>query len=136
MSDAQQSLDRHNQARAEKGVQPLQWDDQLASDAEAYAQKLAGMNCLQHSGVVSENLAWASDDCSFDRAVEMWLSEEKDYHGERIGEGNFMAYGHYTQAMWSSTTHIGMGRAKTSDGATFVVGIYNPGGNMTGETPY
>ena len=25
------------------------------------------------------------------------MNEDKDYHGEKIGEGNFEAYGHYTQ---------------------------------------
>lgn len=25
------------------------------------------------------------------------MNESKDYHGEKIGEGNFEAYGHYTQ---------------------------------------
>lgn len=111
MSDAQNSLDRHNQARASKGVQPLQWDDQLANDAEAYAQKLASMNTLQHSGVVSENLAWTSDDCTFDRAVGMWLDEEKNYNGERIGEGNFMSYGHYSE----SGTPLPRGRRVLTD---------------------
>lgn len=28
----------------------------------------------------------------------MWMDEEKDYHGEAIGEGDFSKYGHYSKS--------------------------------------
>jgi hypothetical protein len=34
---------------------------------------------------------------SFKHAVDAWNSEIKDYHGEKIGQGNMSKYGHYTQ---------------------------------------
>ena len=29
--------------------------------------------------------------------VEAWNDEKKNYHGEKIAEGDFKGYGHYTQ---------------------------------------
>lgn len=30
--------------------------------------------------------------------TKMWLDEEKNYHGEPIGQGNFGSYGHYSKS--------------------------------------
>ena len=38
----------------------------------------------------------------FETSSRGWVNEQKDYHGEKIGEGNFEAYGHYTQVCSSS----------------------------------
>lgn len=29
----------------------------------------------------------------------MWLDEEKNYHGEPIGQGDFGSYGHYSTSL-------------------------------------
>ncbi|KAL7624220.1 hypothetical protein AAE478_005779 [Parahypoxylon ruwenzoriense] len=69
-------------------------------------------------------------------ATNMWIGEEKNYHGEPIGQGNFGSYGHYTQCMWKSTTKLGVGSAKDAKGTVYVVGRYSPPGNFTGQKPY
>jgi hypothetical protein len=38
--------------------------------------------------------------------------------------------------MWKSTTKLGMGSAKGSNGVTYVVGRYSPPGNWTGQKPF
>jgi len=43
-ANAEVCISVHNKARGQKGCSALQWDDNLAKDAQAYAEKLAAMN--------------------------------------------------------------------------------------------
>lgn len=40
------------------------------------------------------------------------------------------------QCLWHSTTDVGIGKAKSSSGATYIVGRYTPPGNVVGQKPY
>ncbi|KAK6821825.1 hypothetical protein PG987_014650 [Apiospora arundinis] len=129
--DAQKALNLHNNKRKGKGLKALVWDDQLAKNATAYAKVLAQKGKMEHSPGSSrpnqgENLAAGTGSLSLEKSAKMWLDEEKNYHGEVIPQGNFGSYGHYTQCMWKSTTKLGMGSAKGSNGWTYVVGRYSP----------
>ncbi|CAK3999489.1 Hypothetical predicted protein [Lecanosticta acicola] len=132
------SLDLHNKARSAHGSQALAWDDQLARDAAHYAQKLADKDKMEHSNAAGqgENLFMATNDASFEDAVNAWLKEEASYGGEKIGEGNLGDWGHYTQCVWKDTTKVGIGKAKTKTGGTYIVARYTPPGNMMGDKPY
>lgn len=94
------ALKLNNDARARHGLHNLKWNDALAKDAHAYAQKLADANEFKHSGVKGqgENLYMASDNETLSAAVKAWLAEEKNYHGETIPNGNFESYGHYSRS--------------------------------------
>jgi uncharacterized protein YkwD len=79
-------------------VPKLDWDDRLAHDAEVYAKTLASTDTLEHSGVEAqgENLFMTTkSDVKFDEAVSAWMNEEKNYHGEKIGEGKLEDFGHF-----------------------------------------
>ncbi len=54
----QQVLDAHNAHRSHHGVPALELDDEISVSAQAYAEKLADMKKLVHSGVkhLGENL--------------------------------------------------------------------------------
>ncbi|KAI1409883.1 glycoside hydrolase family 128 protein [Hypoxylon sp. FL1857] len=140
--DQQKALDAHNNKRKAKGLKPLVWDNQLAKNATDYAKHLAAIGKLEHSSGdqrpnQGENLAWASStNTPLVMSANMWLDEEKNYHGEPIGQGNFGSYGHYTQCMWKSTTKLGMGSAKDAKGGVYTVGRYSPPGNIVGQKPY
>ncbi|KAI0443507.1 glycoside hydrolase family 128 protein [Xylaria telfairii] len=140
--DQQKALNAHNEKRKAKGLQPLTWDNQLAKNAGDYAKHLAQIGKLEHSSGdqrpnQGENLAWASGSSTpLIMAANMWLGEEKNYHGEPIGQGDFGSYGHYTQCMWKSTTKLGMGWAKDAKGGIYTVGRYSPPGNVVGQKPY
>ncbi|KAI1652484.1 glycoside hydrolase family 128 protein [Daldinia decipiens] len=140
--DQQKALDIHNNKRKSKGLKPLAWDNQLAKNAEDYGKHLAQIGKLQHSSGdqrpnQGENLAWASSSSTpLAMSANMWIAEEKNYHGEPIGQGDFGSYGHYTQCMWKSTTKLGMGSAKDAKGGVYIVGRYSPPGNFTGQKPY
>ncbi|OTB10774.1 hypothetical protein K445DRAFT_46475, partial [Daldinia sp. EC12] len=140
--DQQKALDIHNDKRKGKGLQPLAWDNQLAQAAENYAKHLAQIGKTEHSNGdqrpnQGENLASVlGSDTPLTTSADMWVGEDKNYHDEPIGQGNFGSYGHYTQCMWKSTTKVGMGLAKDAKGSVYVVGRYSPPGNFIGEKPY
>ena len=81
----------------------LVWDNKLAANATAYAKKLAHDNAgLKHSTGdqrpgQGENLAWSKPNGSLTDGSKMWVDEKKNYSGQKIGEGDFGSYGHYTQ---------------------------------------
>ena len=62
------------------------------------------------------------------------MNEKSNYHGEKIGEGDFGSYGHYTQVIWPSTEKVGVAMARADDGGWFVVGRYSPPGNWSGQS--
>lgn len=133
----------HNKARAEVGVPPLKWSNELAAYAQQWADHLASSGCkMEHrprSGtwkqIYGENLFMGTAGY-FDvaDAVKFWESEKKDYKGP-ITRKNFSKVGHYTQMVWTSTTHVGCGVAVCGD-QVIIVCNYKPAGNRLGQKPY
>ena len=117
------------------GAPPMRWSDDLAKAAERYAKELAKKRTLQHSSKqdrndVGENLAMFSGryERAADEATDMWYSEVEKYNFKKGGwQGGT---GHFTQVVWKASTELGVGRAESSDGCTYVVGRYRPAGNM------
>ncbi|KAL8720694.1 MAG: hypothetical protein Q9225_002487 [Loekoesia sp. 1 TL-2023] len=146
--DQNNALNIHNQARNDAtqiSSHPrgnLVWDDQLAANATAYAQQLASANQgLHHSSGDArpnqgENLYWSKPNGSLADASQGWVNEKQNYHGKKIGEGDFGSYGHYTQVIWPTTTNVGIGMAKAADGGWFIVGRYSPTGNWSGQSAF
>jgi len=122
----------------------LTWSSQLAASAQAWANHLAAINDLQHdpnAGAAGqgENLYSGFNSAggiTLVSAVTDWVNEQANYHGEKIGDGNFEAYGHYTQIIWPETTQVGMAAATASNGSVYIVGRYSPPGNVPGQSPY
>jgi hypothetical protein len=144
------SLEVHNQAREDVGTPPLLWSIGLADDAQNYAEVLAGRNGrLIHSDYrddQGENLykVWAArgvleNPLSFPGrdASKSWYDEINFYRYAKIRRFRLgPQIGHYTQMIWESTTHVGIGWAVSATGAVFVVARYSPEGNYIGERPY
>ena len=89
--EAEAPLQAHNLARVNKRCTMLEWDTRLAKEAESYAERLASIGRLEHSGIEAqgENLFTSSNDVRYEDAVSRWLDEEKKYNGEKVGEGTF-----------------------------------------------
>lgn len=133
---SKQALDAHNKYRAKHRAPPLKWSDEIAKDAQAWAEKLARARSLQHASQserkgTGENIAMFSGkfESAGDEATNMWYAEVKDYRFDKPGfQGNT---GHFTQVVWKESIELGMGRAQTADGRlTFVVARYKPPGNL------
>jgi uncharacterized protein YkwD len=93
-------------ARLKVGLPALAWDTSLARSATKYAQKLSSLGYLTHSGGGEQmNLYMGSSSCT--DAVQMWLDERKNYHGQKIvGPSNF---GHFTQILNPTAKKVGCG---------------------------
>ncbi|KAH6560789.1 hypothetical protein BASA60_000512 [Batrachochytrium salamandrivorans] len=80
-----------------------------------------------------ENLYQSNNgDRSCTKPVKSWFNEWPLYRGEPIGEGNFHGYGHYTQLVWVTTTHVGCAYGDVGARRNTVC-EYDPPGNKQGE---
>jgi uncharacterized protein YkwD len=143
--EAKEILDFHNKARREVKSPPLEWSEELAAFAQAWAEELARQGCgLRHrprSGKwaqrYGENIFWASGSrAGVTQAAQAWYSEKKFYKGGAVTGSNFSKIGHYTQMVWRKTKALGCGMARCKNGAVIIVANYDPPGNMLGEKPY
>jgi hypothetical protein len=143
----------HNKYRAEVGVPPVVWSDDVAEGAGEWALHLAENEGLRmvHSTFeqrkpYGENLSGGPGQWSTDKdaltalqwAVESFGNEKKFYKNKPIRiDNDFYKYGHYTQMVWRTTTEIGCAVAKRKDIPGYIVVCrYNPSGNMVGQKAY
>jgi uncharacterized protein YkwD len=134
-----QVVEFHNKIRAEVGMPPVEWDDDIAKFAQEWADHLAKTDKFEHRPrkgpfvqLYGENLAGNQ---SIIGACESWYSEKKDLTPQDWNSGNsWFKSGHYTQMIWHSSRKIGMGVAKGKRWTIYVCN-YSPSGNMMGETP-
>jgi pathogenesis-related protein 1 len=145
VSEAQAALDAHNRIRKEVGTASLQWSQSLSAFAQAWADHIAASGCrMQHRPMngqwaqqYGENIFWGNGRY-FDaaEATNSWYSEKKDFRYGPVTESNYARIGHYSQLVWSSSTQVGMGAARCSNGAWIIVANYDPRGNYVGVKPY
>lgn len=128
-------LEAHNKARAEVGVDPLEWDESLEDYARSYAEKRAEDCKMEHSGgPYGENLAEGSP-VDWVTAVKYWVAEKADYDYNSNSCKGAMC-GHYTQVVWRDSMLVGCASSKCKSGADYVVCTYDPAGNFVGDKPY
>ncbi|TVU40939.1 hypothetical protein EJB05_14425, partial [Eragrostis curvula] len=141
-NSAQDFVNLHNTARADVGVGPVSWDNNVAAYAQNYAAQRQGDCALKHSSnsPYGENIfvggagkAWSASD-----AVGLWVAEKQYYHHDTnsCSAPAGQSCGHYTQVVWRKSTAIGCGRVVCSNGGVFIICSYNPPGNFVGQSPY
>lgn len=127
-----ETLAAHNAVRLLEGKPPLQWCDQCAASAQAWADKLAVSQQLNHGGFShshqqGQNLAMGGKNFTITKAVSTWVSEKANYRPR-----DDFAYqprcGHYTQVVSPRSTHCGTGIARNGN-HVYVVTNYCPPGN-------
>lgn len=132
-----QLLDSHNKRREEHGVEPLEWDNALAVEAQAWANKLAKEENLYHSSVdvrhyLGENLAnnnrkvFTGED-----ATEQWYGEIRNFDYEHSDHFEVQT-GHFTQVVWKHSKKVGAAMATSPSGKHYVCARYDPPGNVRG----
>ncbi len=155
-SDENLALKRHNEARDELFDSPLKWSDEVAKDAQSYADTLAKSGDFKHdpknrdgyrNGPYGENLYATSDDnIKMVDAVDNWYVEKDFYDYDTnsceaskdniitVGITAYNTCGHYTQIIWRDTEYVGCAKAtyETGDleGGTVVVCKYKKPGNV------
>ncbi len=135
-------LEEHNRPRAAAGVAPLAWNEALASDAEAYARKLAASGRFEHSKAKGqgENLWRGTRGAYAWRQMVAGWSDEATYYRHDVfpkvsRTGRWQDVGHYTQLVWRRTSDVGCGLASGRKWDVLVC-RYSPPGNWIGERAY
>ncbi|KAJ0514159.1 putative CAP domain-containing protein [Helianthus annuus] len=126
-------INAHSCIRRVLEVPPLTWDDELAKNAQSYADQRKDCKMI-HSDKCGENMA-AGPSLNGSYAVQMWLDERR-YYDYDANKCKGQMCGHYTQMVWKDTQKVGCGRTKCDDGSWIVVCRYDPPGNIAGEKPY
>ena len=142
--EVQQLLELHNKYRADVGVGPVSWSENIALFAQQWADHLASKRCsMEHrprSGTwkqeYGENLfIGTAGHYTVSDAVMAWENEKKDYRGDVITATNYAATGHYTQIVWRNTAQIGCASVVCNDNIILVCNYYPPG-NFLGQKPF
>jgi len=138
--EVQSFLDPQNEARAQVGLPPLVWNNNLAAFAHNWAmERLEYGDCrLEHSGgPYGENIFWGiGKDWQPWEAVQEWVNERNWYDYYTNTCLYYDACGHYTQIVWRQTTQVGCSRQECPDGNIFMTCNYYPRGNWIGQRPY
>jgi hypothetical protein len=131
-----------NAERGRKGQAPLTWSNDLAQQAQGWADKLAREDRMYHSDRetrhgAGENL-W-SGSAGYYNADDMiggFLSEKKHFRAGTFPQvsktGRWEDVGHYTQIIWPGTQQVGCAMASNRQ-RDFLVCRYWPAGNVFGR---
>nr|XP_033797468.1 cysteine-rich secretory protein LCCL domain-containing 2 [Geotrypetes seraphini] len=158
--DKEEILQLHNKLRGQvypsaSNMEYMNWDDELARSAEAWAQ-----NCVWDHGPsnlimsIGQNLAvhWGRYRSPAFH-IQSWYDEVKDYTYPYPQECNPWCpekcsgtmCTHYTQIVWATTNKVGCAVnvcermsvwGETWENAVYLVCNYSPKGNWIGEAPY
>ncbi|KAI9904787.1 hypothetical protein N3K66_001316 [Trichothecium roseum] len=133
-----------NQARQAQGLQPLAWHPELATYAQLWGNQMATgqvpfghapgqMRPQQGETLYAEQPASCDPayDAPLQTAAQSWLSEGAQWGGQPISNGQ-ESWLHWSQIMWSTTTHIGCARSFgiSNPYQFFSVCRFFPEGNM------
>nr|BAW35445.1 PR-1-like protein [Sarracenia purpurea subsp. venosa] len=132
----QDYVNAHNAARAQVGVGPISWDNNVAAYAQSYANSRIGDCNLVHSGgPYGENLAKGSGSFTGTAAVNLWIGEKShyNYNSNSCVGGECL---HYTQVVWNNSNRLGCARVRCNNGWWFISCNYDPPGNYVGQRPY
>ncbi|WP_420479857.1 CAP domain-containing protein [Brevundimonas sp. FT23028] len=140
----QRLLRAHNAERARVGVPALIWDDGLEQEARVWARQLAASNVFAHDPSPhghGENLwtGWGGRTWTPEDMVGEWIAEKADYRPGTFPAvsrtGDWTVVGHYTQLVWSRTTHVGCAVVEAGDRSVLAC-RYSPPGNVDGFRAY
>jgi hypothetical protein len=136
-------LDAHNSERERVGATPLIWSEALELEARDWARELIATGRFAHdprSHGHGENLwtGWGGRLFTPEDMVGDWIEERADYRPGVFPNvsrtGDWTAVGHYTQIIWSGTTHVGCA-VETRDDQSILACRYSPPGNIDGRRP-
>jgi pathogenesis-related protein 1 len=145
-------LQAHNKTRAKHNVPPLTWSKKLEDYSMQWAKHLSrGKKCEMYhrsnNTPFGENLyrstaiVWTDgkreiNPVTIKEVVKAWTDEEKWYNYKNNSCQPGAQCGHYTQAVWKSTTQVGCAMQVCGDKSQTWVCSYNPPGNYRGVRPY
>ncbi|XP_061338548.1 STS14 protein-like [Gastrolobium bilobum] len=140
---AREFLEAHDMARAEVGVQPLRWSQQLANATSRLVRYQRDKMACQFANLTAEkygaNQLWARSTTAVTprMVVEEWVKQKQFYnHTDNSCVPNHRC-GVYTQVVWRKSVELGCAQVTcVKDQASLTICFYNPPGNYVGESPY
>lgn len=145
-------LKSHNKIRAKHNVPPLTWSKKLADYSMKWAKHLSrgnkcdmyhrtgntpfGENLYRSTAIVWTDGKREVNPVTIKDVVKAWTDEEKWYNYKTNSCQPGALCGHYTQAVWKTTTEVGCAMQVCDDKSQTWVCSYNPPGNFTGVRPY
>ncbi|KAG6588724.1 basic form of pathogenesis-related protein 1-like [Cucurbita moschata] len=131
-------VDAHNAIRAEVGIEPLKWNETMATYAQKYAEsKIATCEMAHSGGPYGENLAVGYEGITAETAVKLWADEKKHYNHASNSCGNDPTHCvHYRQLVWKNTTSIGCAQVTCQNSWIFVICCYYPSADSIKQRPY
>lgn len=133
-----ETLEIHNNFRAEHGVPPLVLSKEISKHSQKWAEELAKKDEMAYSlnQTYGENIycGWSADPnikITPNVCVEKWYNEINDFSFGK--EPEVLTCGHFTQIVWKNTKELGVGSAKSKSGKLYVVANYYPPGNYSGQ---
>ena len=136
-------LEAHNLERARVGASSLIWSDSLEAEAREWAVTLIDSGRFAHDTRRhghGENLwmGWGARYFTPESMVGGWIEEREHYRPGVFPNvsrtGDWVAVGHYTQLIWSGTTHVGCA-IETRGDRSILACRYSPPGNIDGRRP-
>ena len=133
-------LAAHNAERARVGAPPLVWSDELEAESRNWARELVATGGFAHDPSPhghGENLwtGWGGRAFTPEEMVAEWIAKKRQYRPGVFPNvsrtGNWVDVGHYTQVVWSGTTHVGCAVASRADRSVLAC-RYSPPGNIDG----
>lgn len=138
--ESDEFLAPHNKARAEVGVAALRWSAGLASAAaKTTSQQQRQSGCAfadMGASAYGANQGWASYRARPGEVVGSWVAQARYYTHANNSCAAGQQCGTYTQVVWRRTTDVGCAQATCGTGATLTLCLYDPHGNVKGESPY
>ena len=137
-------LAAHNLERVRVGTAPLRWDHALAAEAGVWARELVETGRWEHDPARhghGENLwsGWGDRIWTPEEMVGEWTAEKRLYvrgvFPNVSRTGDWTAVGHYTQMVWSETTHVGCAIAVRGNRSVLAC-RYSPPGNIRGSRAF
>ena len=145
-------LEAHNKVRAKHNVPPLTWSKKLEDYSMQWAKQLSrgnkcemyhrpnttpfGENLYRSTAIVWTDGKREINPVTIKDVVKAWTDEEKWYNYKRNSCKPGVECGHYTQAVWKTTTEVGCAMQVCGDKSQTWVCSYNPPGNYVGLRPY
>ena len=135
-------LGAHNAARAQFGVAPLAWSEELAAQALQHAQYMASTGIYGHDRTPGRRKKMGENLCRgqrgqfyYDVMVGVMVEEARlvrpGVFPNNSATGNWNDVAHYTQIVWPTTTAVGCALASSATTDYFVC-RYSPTGNKDG----
>lgn len=143
-------VNKHNDLRRKvsptaKNMLKMKWSNEAANNAQKWAEQCTLSHSTKEQRKTStsgcgENLFMASYKATWDKAIQSWYDEYKDFTYGLGPKTRKAVIGHYTQVVWYSSSVVGCGIAYCPNQSLkyYYVCQYCPAGNIQGkiEVPY